>query len=84
MVSGYTGVLTAYMTGVFTNSLMFDYKVMTIYSLAVAPALIVLIVLSFSGLLWAAGALATALGVAAYLLLGRIDHKWGHVEFRAA
>ncbi|HEY3274175.1 MAG TPA: hypothetical protein VGJ92_10450 [Methanocella sp.] len=84
MVSGYTGVLTAYMTGVFTNSLMFDYKVMTIYSLAVAPALIVLIVLSFSGMLWAAAGLATLMGLAAYFLLGRIDGKWGHVEFRAA
>jgi hypothetical protein len=84
MVSGYTGVLTAYMTGVFTNSLMFDYKVMTIYSLAVAPALIVLIVLSFSGLLWAAAGLATLMGLAAYFLLGRIDGKWGRVEFRAA
>jgi hypothetical protein len=84
MVSGYTGVLTAYMTGVFTNSLMFDYKVMTIYSLAVAPALIVLIVMSFSGLLWASAILATLMGIAAYVLLGRIDNKWGRVEFRAA
>jgi hypothetical protein len=49
MVSGYTGVLTAYMTGIYTNSLMFDYKVMTIYSLAVAPALIVLIVFYHGG-----------------------------------
>jgi ABC-type transport system involved in cytochrome c biogenesis permease component len=63
---------------------MFDYKVMTIYSLAVAPALIVLIVLSFSGLLWAAAVLATLMGLAAYFLLGRIDGKWGRVEFRAA
>jgi hypothetical protein len=84
MVSGYTGVLTAYMTGVFTNSLMFDYKVMTIYSLAVAPALIVLIVMSFSGLLWAAAGLATLMGLAAWFLLGRIDGKWARVEFRAA
>ncbi len=84
MVSGYTGVLTAYMTGIYTNSLMFDYKVMSIYSLAVAPALIVLIVLSFSGLLWAAAVLATLMGIAAYFLLGRIDNKWGRVEFKVA
>jgi hypothetical protein len=84
MVSGYTGVLTAYMTGIYTNSLMFDYKVMSIYSLAVAPALIVLIVLSFSGLLWAAAVLATLMGAAAYFLLGRIDNKWGRVEFKTA
>jgi hypothetical protein len=57
---------------------------MTIYSLAVAPALIVLIVLSFSGLLWAAAGLATLMGVAGYFLLGRIDNKWGRVEFKTA
>ncbi|MDN7023418.1 hypothetical protein FGU65_00630 [Methanoculleus sp. FWC-SCC1] len=84
MVSGYTGVLTAYMTGIFTNSLMFDYRVMTVYALGVAPVLIVLIVLSFSpGMLPAELGLAAGLGIAAYLLLGRIDRKWGRVEFRA-
>ncbi len=84
MVSGYTGVLTAYMTGIFTNSLMFDYRVMTVYALAVAPVLIVLIVLSFSpGMLPVELGLAAVLGIAAYLLLGRIDRKWGRVEFRA-
>lgn len=84
MVSGYTGVLTAYMTGVYTNSLMFDYKVMTIYTLAVAPALIALIVLSFSGLQWAAAGLATLMGLAALALLGRIDDKWGRAVFLTA
>jgi|AGTN01.1.fsa_nt_gi hypothetical protein len=84
MVSGYTGVITAYLTGIFTNSLMFDYKVMTIYSLALAPALIALIVFSFSGMLWAAVGLSTLMGLAAFVLLGRIDNKWGRVEFRAA
>ncbi|WP_128694411.1 hypothetical protein [Methanoculleus taiwanensis] len=84
MVSGYTGVLTAYMTGIFTNSLMFDYRVMTVYALAVAPALIVLIVLSFSpDMLLAELGLSALLGIAAYLLLGRIDKKWGRVEFQA-
>ncbi len=82
MVSGYTGVLTAYMTGIFTNSLMFDYKVMTVYSLAVAPVLVVLIVLSFyPEMLLAELGLSAVLGIAAYLLLGRIDKKWGRVEF---
>jgi hypothetical protein len=84
MVSGYTGVLTAYMTGVFTNSLMFDYKVMTIYSLLVAPVLVILIVLSFyPGMLLAVVGLSALLGIVAWLLLGRIDKKWGRVEFRA-
>lgn len=84
MVSGYTGVLTAYMTGVFTNSLMFDYKVMTVYALAVAPVLIILIVLSFyPGMLLAVLGLSALLGIVAWLLLGRIDRKWGRTEFRA-
>lgn len=83
MVSGYTGVLTAYMTGIFTNSLMFDYKVMTVYALAVSPVLIVLIVLSFyPSMLLANIALSALMGIVAYLLLGRIDKKWGKVEFR--
>ncbi|HMK46191.1 MAG TPA: hypothetical protein VK436_06155 [Methanocella sp.] len=84
MVSGYIGVLTAYMTGVFTNSLMFDYKVFSIYALAVVPVLIVLIVLSFYPSMLILETIATALlGVAAYLLLGKIDRKWGRTEFRA-
>ena len=84
MVSGYTGVLTAYMSAIFTNSLMFDYKVMTIYALAVSPVLIVLIVLSFyPSMLLVNIALAALMGIVAYLLLGRIDKKWGKVEFRA-
>lgn len=84
MVSGYTGVLTAYMTGIFTNSLMFDYKVLGIYSLAVAPLLVVLMVLSFyPALLLAEVGLAALTGLAALVLLGRIDKKWGRVEFRA-
>ncbi|CAJ37650.1 hypothetical protein [Methanocella arvoryzae] len=84
MVSGYTGVLTAYMTGIFTNSLMFDYKVMSIYALAVAPVLVILILLSFyPGMLLAVIGLSALLGVAAWLLLGRIDKKWGKAEFGA-
>ncbi|WP_424359718.1 hypothetical protein [Methanocella sp. MCL-LM] len=84
MVSGYTGVLTAYMTGIFTNSLMFDYKVMSIYALAVAPVLVVLILLSFyPGMLLAVVCLSALLGALAWLLLGRIDKKWGKAEFGA-
>nr|WP_255668320.1 hypothetical protein [Methanocella sp. CWC-04] len=83
MTSSYVGVLTAYMTGVFTNSLMFDYKVLTKYSLAVAPVLIVLIIMSFTpDLLWGSIVLAALLGIVAYVLLGRIDKKWSKTDFR--
>jgi hypothetical protein len=84
MVSGYVAVVIAYMTGVYTNSLLFDYKVLLAYWLVVAPVLIVLIFMSFAGwLLWPGVVFATAAGVAAYLLLRRIDLKWGREEFRA-
>lgn len=43
MVSGYVAAVIAYMTGVYTNSLLFDYKVLLEYWLAVAPVLIILI-----------------------------------------
>jgi hypothetical protein len=82
MVSGYVGVLTAYLTGVFTNSLMFDYKVLTVFSIAVAPVLIVLIVLSFyPEMLLAVAGFATVMGVIGYVLLGMINRKWGRAEF---
>ena len=83
MVSGYIGVLTAYMTGIFTNSMMFDYKVFSIYALAVVPVLIILIVLSFYPSMLIPETIATALlGVVTYLLFGKIDGKWGRTEFR--
>ncbi len=84
MVSAYVAVVIAYMTGVYTNSLLFDYKVLLKYWLAVAPLLIVLILTSFAGWLLVPGlAIATAAGAVAYLLLGKIDSKWGREEFKA-
>ncbi|HTY89656.1 MAG TPA: hypothetical protein VMC84_00615 [Methanocella sp.] len=84
MVSAYVAAVIAYMTGVYTNSLLFDYKVLLTYWLAVAPVLIVLIVTSFTNmLLWPGIIIATAAGVAALLLLRRIDMKWDREEFRA-
>ena len=84
MVSGYVAVLIAYMTGVYTNSLLFDYKVLATYWAAVAPVLIVLIVTSFASFMMIPGLiLATAAGVAGYLILKRIDKKWGREEFKA-
>ena len=84
MVSGYVAVVIAYMTGVYTNSLLFDYKVLATYWAAVAPVLIVLIVTSFASYMMLPGIiLATAAGVAGYLVLRRIDKKWGREEFRA-
>lgn len=84
MVSAYVAVMIAYLTGVYTNSLLFDYKVLSTYWLAVAPVLIVLIVLSFNvAFMWAGMAVATAAGAAAYLLLRQIDAKWGRAEFSA-
>lgn len=84
MVSGYVGVLTAYMTGVFTNSLLFDYKVLATYWAAIAPVLILLIITTFTpSLLWPGIVIAAAAGVVAFLLLGRIDKKWARAEFRA-
>jgi hypothetical protein len=63
---------------------MLDYKVMTVYSLAVAPVLIVLIVLSFyPQMLLADAVFATVLGIVGWFLVGRIDRKWGRVEFRS-
>lgn len=83
MVSVYVGVFTAYMTGIFTNSMMFDYKVLTAYSLAVAPVLVVMVLMSFyPSMLWPGAASATVLGVIAYLLLGRIDKRWGRTGFK--
>src|SRR5208337_95427 len=70
MVSGYVAVVIAYMTGVYTNSLLFDYKVLATYWAAVAPVLIVLIVTSFASYMMLPGIiLATAAGVAGYLVL---------------
>jgi len=84
MVSGYVAAVIAYMTGVYTNSLLFDYKVLLTYWLAVAPVLIVLILTSFAeSLLWPGIVIATAAGAVALLLLRRIDAKWGREEFRA-
>lgn len=82
MVSGYTGILTAYLTGIYTNSLMFDYKVLTLFSLALAPLLIILIILSFGGIIWAMVGIASFMGVTAYLILCKIDSKWGRAEFK--
>ncbi len=63
MVSAYVGVLTAYMTGVFTNSLLFDYKVLAIYWAAIAPVLIILIVTTFTPeLFWPGIVIAAAAG----------------------
>ncbi|BAI61838.1 conserved hypothetical protein [Methanocella paludicola SANAE] len=84
MVSGYVAAVIAYMTGVYTNSLLFDYKVLLTYWLAVAPVLIVLILTSFAEwLLWPGIIIATAAGAIALLLLRRIDAKWGREEFKA-
>jgi hypothetical protein len=84
MVSGYVAVVIAYMTGVYTNTLLFDYKVLLAYWLVVAPVLIVLILTSFMESLLLPGiVVATAAGIAAYLLLRRIDVKWGREEFKA-
>lgn len=84
IVSAYVAVMIAYLTGVYTNSLLFDYKVLLTYWGVVAPVLVVLIITSFtSALLWPGVVIATAAGIAAYLLLGRIDAKWGREEFKA-
>ncbi len=84
MVSGYVAAVIAYMTGVYTNSLLFDYKVLLKYWLAVAPVLIILILMSFAGwLLWPGVIVATLAGIAGYILLRGIDKKWGHEEFNA-
>jgi hypothetical protein len=84
MVSAYVAVVIAYMTGVYTNTLLFDYKVLLTYWAVVAPVLVVLILTSFMESLLLPGLIiATAAGVAAYILLGRIDAKWGREEFRA-
>ena len=84
MVSAYVAVVIAYMTGLYTNSLLFDYKVLLKYWVAVAPLLIVLIVTSFaSWLLWPGVAIAALAGIVAYILLKKIDGKWGREEFRA-
>lgn len=83
MVSSYVGVVTAYMTGLYTNSMLFDYKVIAVYFAAVGPALVVLIVASFSSMFfWYGIGFATILGAVALLLLGRIDKKWGTPELR--
>lgn len=83
MVSAYVGVLTAYMTGVFTNSLLFDYKVLAIYWAAIAPVLIILIVTTFTPeLFWPGIVIAAAAGLVAFLLLGKIDAKWARAEFK--
>lgn len=84
MVSAYVAAVIAYMTGIYTNSLLFDYKVLLSYWVVVAPVLIALIVTTFAGfLLWPGIIIATAAGIVALLLLGRIDKKWGREEFRA-
>ncbi|MDI6895756.1 hypothetical protein [Methanocella conradii] len=84
MVSGYVAAVIAYMTGVYTNSLLFDYKVLLKYWLAVAPVLIVLIMTAFaSWLLWPGIIFATLAGIVAYVLLRRLDVKWGREEFKA-
>jgi hypothetical protein len=84
MVSAYVAVVIAYMTGVYTNSLLFDYKVLLKYWVAVAPVLIVLILFSFmQSLIWAGVVFATLMGIVAYLVLRRIDARWGREEFKA-
>lgn len=83
MVSAYVGVFTAYTTGVFTNSLMFDYKVLVKYAIIVVPVLIAMVFMTFNvSMLIPLVVSATVLGVVAYWLLGKIDNKWERTEFR--
>jgi hypothetical protein len=83
MVSAYVGVVTAYLTGVFTNSLMFDYKVMTIYALVITPILILMTLLSFYPSMVLPGiVISSILGILSYFIAGKIDKKWAKTEFR--
>lgn len=83
-VSAYVAAVIAYLTGVATNSMLFDYRVLAAYWLAVAPVLVILIITTYSDRLFVPGlAIATIAGLAAIFLLGRIERKWGRGEFRS-
>jgi cobalamin synthase len=84
--TAYTVAATAYLTGLRTNSYLFDPRVLGRFCLVIIPPLVALVILSFSYssepgailLTWAACAL---LGMAAWLFYRGIDRRWKGASF---
>ncbi|OPY34263.1 MAG: hypothetical protein A4E32_00535 [Methanomassiliicoccales archaeon PtaU1.Bin124] len=85
--TAYTVCGTAYLTGLRTNSYLFDPKVLGKFSAITMPPLISMVILSFTLTLdpLAVGliifALCILLAVASYLFYQRIERRWGRESF---
>ncbi|UCF08348.1 MAG: hypothetical protein JSW28_01265 [Thermoplasmata archaeon] len=83
----YVLAVTCYLTGISTNSLLFDARVLARFCLAILPPLILLSFLSLSGgIAWMGGDAATALVslllvVLSAPLFAGIDKKWSDRAF---
>jgi len=85
--TAYTVAATAYLTGLRTNSYLFDPRVLARFSALIIPPLIFLVILSFSyaansalllPLTWAACILMVG---AAWWFYRRIERRWGRASF---
>jgi hypothetical protein len=84
--TAYTVAATAYLTGLRTNSYLFDPRVLGKFSVMVIPPLVLLVILSFSyanstlvlPLIWA---LCALLALAAWFFYRRIEGRWGRASF---
>jgi hypothetical protein len=78
---------TAYLTGLRTNSYLFDPRVLGRFALMSIPPLCALVLLSFSYVshTWFIGMVIAGLSLtmmmAAYFLYGRIERRWGRESF---
>lgn len=85
--TAYAVTATAYLTGLRTNSYLFDPKVLAKFALFTMPPLIAIVILSFTFLLdpLAVGmimfALSILMAVGSYLLYQRIEDRWGRESF---
>lgn len=84
--TAYTVAATAYLTGLRTNSYLFDPRVLGRFSVMIIPPLIFLVILSFSyagnslalPLTWGACAL---LALAAWYFYRKIEGRWTRSSF---
>jgi hypothetical protein len=83
----YTVTFTAYLTGLRTNSYLFDPKILARFVAVIIPPLIALTILSFNyegDKVFSSAAilsLSAILVVVTYLLYRRIDKRWGRESF---
>jgi len=83
----YVLAITVYLTGVRTNSMLFDARILTLFCLMVVPPLLTLSFLSISvDSIWIQADMASALACLVLLMLSalffrRIRQKWSKVSF---